>query len=102
TGVQTCALPISTFVRTVAQASNMITLFGLLLAPLGGAWYPLSIVPEFMRVIGHISPIAWVMDGFQELIFYNGGLMDIWIDIAALLIFALIFTVVGIWNFSYE
>ena len=93
---------LATFVRTVAQAGNMITLFGLMLAPLGGAWWPLSIVPDFMRVIGHISPIAWMMDGFQELLYYNGTLSDVLVEIGALLAFALVFTAIGIWNFRYE
>ena len=79
-----------------------ILLMGLILAPLGGAWWPLDIVPEFMRIAGHLSPIAWAMDGFKDLLFYNGSLVDIFPEVAALLIFALAFTSIAVWNFSYE
>ena len=94
---------LSTFVRSVEQAAYMITFGGLILAPLGGAWWPLTIVPDFMRTVGHISPIAWVMDGFQELLYYNGGLSDVlmW-EVPALLAFAVIFTTLGVLNFRYE
>ncbi|MEO1288516.1 MAG: ABC transporter permease, partial [Chloroflexota bacterium] len=50
---------IATFVRTEGQAGQLTTLLALGLAAIGGAWWPLDTVPEFMRVIGHISPIAW-------------------------------------------
>jgi ABC-2 type transport system permease protein len=93
---------LSTLVRTVDQAGAMTTLMGLILAPLGGAWWPLRIVPDFMQVIGHLSPIAWVMEGFQDLLYYNGTLNDVLPEIGALLIFALIFAAAAVWNFRYE
>ena len=60
-------LALATLVKTSNQAAGLTTLLALTLAPLGGAWWPLDIVPDFMRIIGHISPIAWVMDGFQRI-----------------------------------
>ncbi|MGF2075590.1 hypothetical protein ACQUFC_18995, partial [Enterococcus casseliflavus] len=72
------------------------------LAPLGGAWWPLEIVPETMQTIGHISPIAWVMDGFGELIYYNGGIAEILPMVGALLLMAGVLIVFAIWRFKYE
>ncbi|PJF38716.1 MAG: hypothetical protein CUN55_16475, partial [Phototrophicales bacterium] len=83
------------------QASGLSLLLAFILAPLGGAWWPLSIVPEFMRIIGHISPIAWVMDGFNQLIFFGGGLVDILPYAAILLLIALVFFAIAIRNFRY-
>jgi len=93
---------LSTLVKTTAQASTMITLIGLTLAPLGGAWWPLSIVPEFMQTIGHISPIAWVMDGFQDILYFNGTLADVALECAVLLGYAVVLTAIGVYNFRYE
>ena len=53
----------------------------MLFAPIGltnkGASYAalLEIVPDFMRNIGHFSPVAWAMDGFYALLFNSGGLL---------------------------
>lgn len=66
---------LGTFLKTEEQAGAMINLMGLTLAPLGGAWWPLDIVPEFMRIVGHISPIAWAMDAFRTLLFEQGTLV---------------------------
>ena len=93
---------LATLVRTVDQAGGMITLMGLTLAPLGGAWWPLEIVPEFMQTIGHISPIAWTMDGFTELLYNNGTLVDILPMAGVLIGMAALFTTFAVWRFRYE
>ena len=85
-----------------AQASGLALLLSLVLASLGGAWWPLEIVPQPMQIAGHISPVAWAMDGFQQLIFYGGGLGDVLGYVGVLAVLAVIFFIVGIWQFKYE
>jgi ABC-2 type transport system permease protein len=84
------------------QAAGLTNLLGLTLAPLGGAWWPLDIVPEFMRLAGHISPIAWAMDGYTSLMFRNGDLQSVFPSILALIGMAVVFSVFGIRRFRYE
>jgi ABC-2 type transport system permease protein len=93
---------LSTLVRTADQAGGVTTLIGLTLAPLGGAWWPLEIVPDFMRTVGHISPIAWVMDGFKDLLYYQGTVIDVLPEVGVLLLFAAVFTVIAVQRFKYE
>ncbi len=96
-------LAVSTFTTTLAQASGASTLLGIVLAPLGGAWWPLAIVPDFMRIGGHIvSPIAWAMDAFNAMIYHDKGLVDILPYLGILLVYAAVFFVVGVWRFRYE
>lgn len=90
------------FISTEQQAAGLTTFIVLTLAPLGGAWWPLEIVPEFMQVIGHISPIAWAMDGYTDLFFNNGGLEDVVLPVAVLLVMAGVMFVLGITRFKYE
>lgn len=65
------------YMQNEGQANGTARLLALTLAPLGGAWWPLQIVPDFMQTIAKISPIAWAMQGFHELIFYNGSLLTV-------------------------
>jgi ABC-2 type transport system permease protein len=95
-------LALATVVRTSAQAQGISLLMGLTLAPLGGAWWPLEIVPDFMRIIGHISPIAWAMDAFHELMWYDGTLVDILPMLGVLLGMAVVFFAWGALMFKYE
>lgn len=96
------SLALSTFVKTEELANSLANLVGLTFAPLGGAWWPLEVVPEFMRVIGHLSPVAWVMDGFRAIIFYGGGLLDVLPSVLVLLAAAGVLFVIGVRAFRYE
>jgi ABC-2 type transport system permease protein len=84
------------------QASGFALLLSLILAPLGGAWWPLHIVPRFMQVIGHISPIAWSMDAFTNLIFEGGGVGSILLPVGVLLAIAVVAFALAVRFFRYE
>ncbi|NJN81161.1 MAG: ABC transporter permease [Caldilineaceae bacterium] len=81
------------------QASSMTTLLALTLAPLGGAWWPLEITPRFMQVIGHLSPVAWAMDGFHTIIIRGGSLNDVLLDIGVLLAASVVLFFIGVRSF---
>ena len=101
--VSAMGLALATFTRTLAQASVIGTLAAVVLAPLGGAWWPLDIVPQTMNVAGHIiSPIAWAMDAFNGMIYYGKGLADILPYLGVLLLYTVVFFVIGVWRFRYE
>lgn len=93
---------LATMLRTEGQAGQLTTLLALSLASLGGAWWPLEIVPDFMKVIGHFSPIAWAMDAFQDIIWYQRGIVAILPEIGILLVIATVLFAIGIMNFKYE
>ncbi|NDJ85413.1 MAG: ABC transporter permease [Chloroflexi bacterium] len=93
---------LATMVRTYEQAGGIALLLGLTLAPIGGAWWPMEIMPEFMQTIGHISPIAWAMDAFSELLYYDGGLVDILPMAGVLVGMAIGLTVIAVLRFGYE
>lgn len=101
--VSAMGLAFATFARTLGQASALSTLIGIVLAPLGGAWWPLDVVPQAMNVAGHIvSPIAWAMDAFNGMIYYGKGLGDILPYLGILLMYAAVFFAVGVLRFKYE
>lgn len=89
-------------VRTSAQANTLSTVVILPMAALGGAWWPLDIVPEWMQTLGHLFPTAWAMDGFTDLITRGLGTTDILLEAGVLLLYGLVFMAIGIWRFRYE
>ena len=54
-----------------------------------------------MRTIGHLSPVAWVMDGFHHVMWYGGGLAEIAPEIGVLLGAAALFFAIGVRSFRY-
>ncbi len=83
------------------QAGSLSTLLALTLAPLGGAWWPLEVMPPFMRTLGHISPVAWAMDAYQVLMFQNGDLRAVLLPLSVLLGMTIVFFVIGVRRFRY-
>ncbi|MEP7290015.1 MAG: ABC transporter permease [Chloroflexota bacterium] len=92
----------STVAKTDGQANGLRLLAAMILAPLGGAWWTLAIVPAWMQSIGRISPIYWSQDAFTKMIFYGAHLVDILPSIGVLLVFAAVFFALGVSRFRYE
>jgi ABC-2 type transport system permease protein len=101
--VTAMALAFSTLVRTSAQATGLGVLIPLVLAPLGGAWWLLDIMPQGMQTVGKIiSPIAWSQDAFNKMVFYGATLTDILPSVLVLLVFTVVFFAFGLSRFRYE
>jgi ABC-type multidrug transport system permease subunit len=60
--------------RTSQQAESLSWLVGLVMAALGGSWWPLEIVPDTMRRVGHLFPTAWAMDGLHAVLSFGQGI----------------------------
>ncbi|NDJ61314.1 MAG: ABC transporter permease [Chloroflexi bacterium] len=95
-------LALTTVLRNEAQAAGVALFLSLTLAPLGGAWWPLDIVPDWMRTVGHLSPVAWVMDGYRSLIFLDGNLGTVIVPLLVLLGLTVVFFVIGVRRFQYS
>lgn len=94
-------LTLLAFVRSEAQAAGLSLFLTLTLAPLGGAWWPLEIVPSWMQALGHLSPVAWAMDGYHSLIFYNGSLSTVLLPVGVLLAATVVLFAIGVARFRY-
>jgi ABC-2 type transport system permease protein len=91
-----------TRVQNPSQASGLSLLFSLTLAPLGGAWWPISITPPFMQAIGRVSPVAWLMDGSTKLVYEGGHLTDVLLPIGVLLGLAIVCFLIAVPRFRYQ
>jgi ABC-2 type transport system permease protein len=90
------------FAKTRSQAGSLTTLFSMLLAALGGAWWPLEITPDIYQKVVKVLPSTWAMLGFNKLIVLGEGVVGILPNVGILLGFALLFFMVGIWRLNRE
>jgi ABC-2 type transport system permease protein len=93
------ALMLATLVRTQRSAGSLATITGLLLAPLGGCWWPFFLYPDWLQTIARITPHAWATTGFNKLMVFGAGFSDAVPNMIALLVFAVIFGAIAIWRF---
>lgn len=78
------AMLLGSILDNAQQAGSLGVFFGLGMAALGGAMVPLEVFPDTMRRIAHVTPHAWALEGFGELIARGGGLGDIVTQMAVL------------------
>lgn len=90
---------LASLVTTARSAGSIAVLASLLLAPLGGCWWPLFITPHWMQFIAKISPHAWATTAFNKLLLFGASFSDVVPEIIALAGFAVAFAVMAVWRF---
>jgi ABC-2 type transport system permease protein len=96
------SMAMAAWARTAAQVNSLNTLIVLSVAALGGAWWPLEIVPPWMQTVGHLTPVAWAMDGFHDIITRGLGASAVLTEAGVLLVFGVVFLLLGMLRFRYE
>jgi ABC-type multidrug transport system permease subunit len=81
---------IGSVVQREDKIVGICVLFTLVLAALGGCWWPLEIVPDKVQFVAFLTPVAWAMHGLHQLISFGGGLREILPALGALSIFGAI------------
>jgi ABC-2 type transport system permease protein len=84
--------------RNAEQATSIGPPVGIALGMLGGCMWPLAIVPQPMRVVGHLFPQAWAMDAFIALIAKGEGIGGIARQLAVLAAFAVALLALATWR----
>lgn len=90
---------LASIVRTVRSASAAGVLSSLVLAPLGGSWWPLFITPDWMQTLGKFTPHGWANTAFNNLMLFGAEFADVWTSIAALAGFGAAFLLVAFARF---
>jgi ABC-2 type transport system permease protein len=90
------------FARTRSQAGGMTVLFSMLLASLGGAWWPLEVTPPLYQSVVKVLPSTWAMIGLTEVVTRGGGVRDILPEAGILLGFAVLFFTIGLKKLRFE
>jgi len=93
---------LGTFVKSAAQAQGLSIMLGMVMALMGGCWYPLELFPQAVRTVVKILPTTWAMQGLLDIVSRGQDLMGILPEAGVLFGFAALFFGIGIWRFKYE
>jgi ABC-2 type transport system permease protein len=93
---------LGTFVQTQGQASGLSMMLGMVMALLGGCWYPIELFPAAAQHIVKILPTTWAMQGMLDILLRGQGVAGILPVAGVLLGFTAVFFTVGIARFRYE
>ena len=93
------SLMLATLVKSERAASSVGVLASLILAPLGGCWWPLFITPQWMQNMALFTPHGWATTAFNKLLLYGGNFHDVVPGMLALMGFGLVFAALAVMRF---
>ena len=102
-------MALGSLARTAKQADAIGFVLGFLLYFASGSLSPTGYLRDmgfrsegFRYYLSQITPNAHAFDGYLKLVIDGAGLVDILPNIVALLGFAVVFFLLGVWRFRYE
>jgi ABC-2 type transport system permease protein len=101
-----CIGALGLLIGSLAKTEEQAIIFSLVpmfvFAGLGGAWVPLEVTGPAFQAVGHLTPVAWAMDGFKDILVRGGGLEQVWLPALALLGYTVLFLGLSVWLFKTE
>ena len=88
------AIGFGVLIGTIAKTHEQAAPFGatsvVILAAVGGLWFPVFAMPESMQMMARISPMNWGLEGFYDVLLRDVGLVSLLPNLLLLLIFFII------------
>jgi ABC-2 type transport system permease protein len=69
---------------THEAASGLSTLLVLTMTAIGGAWFPITMMPEFMQKLSRLSLVYWAVEGYSSILWAGHSLRQIAPNLAVL------------------
>ncbi|HEX2995673.1 MAG TPA: ABC transporter permease [Anaerolineales bacterium] len=99
-----CISGLGLLIGFLAHSEEQAIVFSLIpmfvFSGLGGAWVPLEVTGETFRAIGHLTPVAWGMDGFENICARGLGFESVLLPAAALVGYAVLFFGLAVWRLN--
>jgi ABC-type multidrug transport system permease subunit len=96
------AILLSSLTRTVAQTTGVGVLSTMVLAALGGCWWPIEITPDWMQTLARLLPTGWAMDAMHKLINFGDPAVTAVPHLAAMVIGSVVVGWIGTRLFRYQ
>lgn len=84
---------------TQAVANGLSTFLILTMSAVGGAWFPVSFMPEFMQKVSQITLVYWAQEGFLRVLFQGESVLQILPVLGVLSLICGVLIAVSLWRF---
>lgn len=81
-------------------AQGLATFLILSMSAVGGAWFPTSIMPEFIQTISKVTLVYWSMEGFLAVLWAQNSLFEILPYVGVLLGMSAAVSAFSLWRFN--
>lgn len=93
-------------IGVLAKKEEQVVLYSMagmfIFSALGGAWFPLDGAGKLFTSIGRLTPSAWAMTGFQNILVRGLSSASIWLPFGVQVFYAVLFFTAGVWLFRKQ
>jgi ABC-2 type transport system permease protein len=68
---------LASLVSSPEAGRGLATLLILLMSAIGGAWFPVSLMPDFIQTLSKFTLVYWSMEGFSQVLWAHAGLVEL-------------------------
>ncbi|HEY3366555.1 MAG TPA: ABC transporter permease [Symbiobacteriaceae bacterium] len=101
-----CSAALGLFLAGIVKTADQQKTIGMVVviatSMLGGVYWPLEYMSPTMQKIGYLTPQAWAMEGFREVMLRGGSWAGLALPMVVLGALALIFMTAGLLRVRYE
>jgi ABC-2 type transport system permease protein len=80
---------ITSFAKSLNQASSYSTLMILVMSAIGGSWFPTSMLPDWMQILSKGTLTYWSVEAFLQVLWRQSSFIGILPNVLILLVLAL-------------
>ncbi|MBN1814883.1 MAG: ABC transporter permease [Anaerolineae bacterium] len=101
-----CTAGMGLLIGVLSKTDDQVAMFSviptLLMAGLGGAWMPLEFTSQAFQFVGHLTPVAWAIEGFENLVVRGMELNAVLLPATVLAAFGAVLFSLAVWRFKFE
>jgi len=86
--------------KTAESARSLATLLVITMSACGGAWFPISFMPEFMQHIARFTIVFWSIEGFSQVLWAGSTFLELLPTLGVLLGTAALAMTIAIWRLN--
>ena len=81
---------ITSMANSLSQASGLSTLFILMMSAIGGSWFPITLLPDWMQTISKMTLTYWSVEAFLQVLWRHSSFSGIATNVLVLLSIAFV------------
>ena len=91
---------ICSFSKTQAQANGLGTFVIISMSAVGGAWFPVSFMPEFIQSLSKLTVVYWSVEALLRTSFEGKMIYELGSIVGALMLMTTVFISISLWRFK--
>jgi ABC-2 type transport system permease protein len=84
---------------TPESARGLSTFVIMLMSAIGGAWFPVSFMPEFIQKLSRLTLVFWSMEGFSQVLWAHASFTELLPTLGYLTLITSLVMAVAVWRF---